>query len=103
MDNYRPISVLNCLSKISERIVFNITYSFFTEGNLFHKLQSGFRHNHSTASTMIYLIDTIYQDMDENKITGALFLDLLKAFDTVNHSILLSKCKLLHPNDQLLN
>ena len=84
MDNYRPISVLKCLSKIIERIVFNTIYSFFTEENLFHKLQSGFRPNHSTATAMIYLINTIYQDMDENQITGALFLDLRKAFDTIN-------------------
>ena len=103
MDNYRPISVLNCLSKIIERIVFNTIYASFTEENLFHKLQSGFRHNHSTATAMIYLIDTIYQDMDENKITGALFLDLRKAFDTINHTILLSTFKLLNPNDQMLN
>ena len=52
---------------------------------------------------MIYLIHTIYQDMDENKITGALFLDLCKAFDTINHKILSSKFKLLDPNDQMLN
>ena len=103
MDNYRPISVLNCLSKIIERIVFNIIYSFRTEENLSHKLQSGFRHNHSTATAMVCLIDTIYQDMDKNKITGAFFLDLHKVFDTVNHSILLSKFKLLNPNDQMLN
>ena len=70
---------------------------------MFHKLQSGFRHNHSTATAMIYLTDTIYQDLDENKITGALFLDLHKAFDSVNHRILLSKFKLLNPNDQMLN
>ena len=64
-------------------------YSFLTEENSFHKLQSGFRHNHSTAMAMIYLIDTIYQDMDKNKITGALFLDLHKAFDTVNHNFII--------------
>ena len=75
----------------------------FTEENLFHKLQSDFRHNHSTATAIIYPIDTIYQDMDENKITGALFLDLRKAFDTITHSILLSKFELLNPNDQMLN
>ena len=57
---------------------------------MFHKLQSGFHYNNSTATAMIYLIDTIYQGMDENKITGALFLDLHKAFNTINHSILLS-------------
>ena len=60
MDKYRPISVLNCLSKIIEPIVFNTIYSFLTEENLFHKLQSGFRHNHSMATVMIHLIDTIY-------------------------------------------
>ena len=95
--------VLSCLSKIIEQIVFNPIYLFLTEENLFHKLQSGFSHNHSIAMAMTYLIDTFYQDMDENTITGALFLDLSKAFDTVNHSILLSKFKLLNLNDQMLN
>ena len=52
---------------------------------------------------MIYLINTICQDLDENKITGALLLDLHKAFNIVNRSILLSKFKLLNPNDQMLN
>ena len=69
MGSYRPISVLNCRSKIIERNVFNTIYSFLTEENLFHKRQSGFRHNHSTATAMIHLTDKIYQDMDESTLT----------------------------------
>ena len=98
VDNYRPISVLNCLSKVIERIAFDHIFSFLAKENLLHILQSGFRKHHSTLTALIHMIDTIYKDMDENKLTGALFLDLRKAFDTVDHRILLSKLQMFNPN-----
>ena len=99
VDNYRPVSVLNCLSKVCERIVFNALYSFLAREKLLHKLHSGFRHFHPTATS---LIDSMYENMDNGYITGALFLDLSKAFDTVYHSVLANKVSLLNPSEMLL-
>ena len=58
------------------------------EETLLHKLQSGIRHHHSTATALIQFVDSIYNDFDNRDLTGALFLDLHKAFDTVHHGIL---------------
>ena len=55
---------------------------------LLHLLQSGFCHGHSTATALIHLLDLIYKDMDTGTMTGAVFLDLRKAFDTVDQNIL---------------
>ena len=95
--------MLCCLSKIIERVTFNHIYSFLIKEGLLHKFQSGFRHLHSTTTALLHLINTIYTDMDNSSLTGALFLDLRKAFDTVNHTIMLAKIKALNPDEQLLN
>ena len=102
VDNYRPISILNCLSKVIEKVAFDHLYGFLTSENLLHRLQSGFRRKHSTETALIQLIDSIYKGMDNNLLTGAIFLDLRKAFDTVNHHILLSKFKRLNPASNTL-
>ena len=65
---------------------------------MIHLLQSGFRHGHSTATALIHLIDLIYKDMDTSAMTRAVFLDLRKTFDTVDHHSLLSKLKQLNPD-----
>ena len=91
VDNYRPVSVLNRLSKVCERIVFNALYYFLVQEDLLHKLQSSFRHFHSTATSLIDMIDSIYENLDNGNISGALFLDLRKVFDTVNHRVLASQ------------
>ena len=98
VENFRPISVLNCLSKIIERLVYNHVFSFLMQEKLIYLLQSGFRHGHSTATVLIHLIDLIYKDVDTSAMTGAIFLDIRKAFDTVDHHILLSKLKQLNPD-----
>ena len=103
VDNYRPVSVLNCLSKVCERIVFNALYSFLVQEDLLYKLQSRFRHFHSTATSLIDIIDSIYETLDNGNISGALFLDLRKAFDTVNHRVLANKINWLNPSDMFLN
>ena len=100
--NYRPVSVLNCLSKVCERIVFNALYSFLVQEDLLYKLQSRFRHFHSTATSLIDIIDSIYETLDNGNISGALFLDLRKAFDTVNHRVLANKINWLNPSDMFL-
>ena len=69
---------------------------------LIHLLQSVFRHGHSTSTALIHLIELIYKEMDENALTGALFLDFRKAFDTVEQAVLLSKLQMLNPDPSML-
>ena len=66
-------------------------YSFLTKNNVLYKYQFGFRRNHSTALALIEVLDNIYRKLDENETVLGIYLDLQKAFDTVNHEILLYK------------
>jgi len=91
VDNYRPISVLSIVSKIIERAVHDQLYSYFVAHNILSVCQSGFRKNHSTATTLLDVQDFILSNIDNGYVTAALFLDLKKAFDTVDHSLLIRK------------
>ena len=90
-ENYRPISLLSIISKIFERVVHDQLYSYFEENNLFYKHQYGFRKKHSTELAALELIDRVLKDMDNKQDPFAIFLDLSKAFDTIDHSILIHK------------
>ena len=94
MTNYRPISVLSCFSKILERIMYNRLYSCLNDNSLFFQKQFGFREGHSTNHALIELIDSINDSFNQNKYTLGVFIDLSKAFDTVDHNILLKKLSL---------
>lgn len=89
--NYRPISVLPVVSKILERAIHNQVYNHLLVNNLLSNTQSGFRPQHSTLTAAIDVTDYILSNMDHGEVTGAVFLDLKKAFDTVDHGVLLSK------------
>ena len=91
MDNYRPISVLPCFSKILERIIYNRLYSFFSENNILYKKQFGFQKQHSTDHAIDHLVNEILKSFESNCYTLGVFIDLTKAFDTVDHNILLKK------------
>ena len=89
--NYRPISILPAISKIIEKVVYNQIYSFFTQHKLFNESQYGFRTNHSTELAALELVDRINYTLDKNETPFSFFLDLSKAFDTLDHTILLQK------------
>ena len=89
--NYRPISLLSNIEKILEKLMYKRVYQFLTENNIIYDLQFGFRQNFSTAHALINLTENIRQALDEGYIGCGIFVDLQKAFDTVDHEILLSK------------
>ena len=89
--NYRPISLLSCISKIFEKIVTFRMRTFISENNLLSPKQHGFRPGFSTSSAVIRLSDYIYESMNEGKFAAGLFIDLSKAFDYIDHKILLQK------------
>ena len=87
--NYWPISLLPLLSKIIERIIHNQTQEYLDKNNIFYKYQSGFRKHHSTDTCLSYLTDKVKIGFEEGLLTGMVLIDLQKAFDTIDHSILL--------------
>ena len=91
LNNYRPISLLPSISKIFERIVYNQLYSYFIDNNLLYTSQYGFRVNHSTEFAILELINRIHEYLDSNLNPISIFMDLSKAFDTIDHQILLNK------------
>ena len=99
VSNYRPISILPALSKILEKTVAKQLVDYLENKHLLHPKQFGFRARYSTELANCYL--TIKQlGLDEGNVVVAVFLDLKKAFETVNHEILLNKLKTLHFSDQ---
>ena len=90
-DNYRPISILPAISKVFEKVAFNQVYDYFKTNKLLYKSQYGFRKKHSTEQACLEFTDRILHDLDKKEIPIAVFLDLSKAFDTLNHDILLFK------------
>ena len=91
IDNYRPISILPTLSKILEKIVYKQLMAHLERHNLLFEYQFGFRPNRSTELAVTYFTDFIRKEADSGKATGAVFIDLTTAFDTISHSIMLSK------------
>ena len=93
LGNYRPISVFSCFFKILERIICNI-YTYLQKKKILYYKQFGFQTVHSTDHAIIQLIDQIYENFEENKYMLGVFIDLSKAFDTVDPKILLSKLEI---------
>ena len=91
VSNYRPISLLQILSKVIEKVVHKQTTKFSNDHNIFCKYQSGFRNNHSTELFLSFLNGKTLKGFDNRVCTGIILTDLQKAFDTINYKILLNK------------
>ena len=93
--NYRPISVLPVFSKILERAVHRMVYTYLQNNRLLSTFQSGFRPLHSTTTCLTDVTNTVLHNIDKGELTGMVFLDLTKAFDTLDHTLMLDKLSTL--------
>ena len=91
LNNYRPITLLNTFSKIFEKIIKVRLLNYFDRTNFLDKRQFGFIKNSSTEKALISFLTPIHHNLNNNQKVSALFIDITKAFDTVNHEILLLK------------
>ena len=101
--NYRTISVLSTIAKILEKIVYNQLIFYINENNILTNNQFGFRKSHSTTTSLLKSTNKWFLNIDKGLINGVLFLDLRKAFDTVDHKILIDKLKFYGITGSTLN
>ena len=90
---YRPISVLPVLSKLLERHICDHLCDFLTSNGILYKLQSGFRKSFSTETALIRLIDELLLNLDKDNVTGLVMINYKKAFDLIDHTLLLQKLR----------
>ena len=89
--NYRPISILSVIAKLVEKLTYNRLIKFINRKSILTSSQFGFRSAHSTTHAITSIHEKILENVDNNKHTISIYLDLSKAFDSVNHRILLNK------------
>ena len=89
--NYRPISLLSIFNRIFEKVMYNRLKSFLNKHDIFYQKQYGFRDQRSTEHAILDIVNKIQENMDKGMFSCGVFIDLQKAFDTVNHHILLQK------------
>ena len=102
-NNYRPISILPSVSKVFERVVHDQIHKHFQESKLYYNSQYGFRTKHSTELATLELLDRIIKSLDNYESPINIYLDLSKAFDTLDHEILLQKLNYYGIRDNALD
>ena len=90
INNYLPISILPVLSKVLEKHVSDSLTLYLNENNLLHKTQSGFRPHHSCETALNFMTDSWLNANDDGKMIGVVLVDFKKAFDLVDHDILMT-------------
>ena len=103
LTNYRPISVLSILAKVFESLVHKQVYSYFSSNNLLSPAQSGFRPGHSTQDLLIKVTEDWKFALDSDEIVGITFIDLCKALDSIDHTLLLAKLRAYGFDDVSIN
>ena len=91
--NYHPILILPTMGKLTEKIVHSQLYSYFNNYNLLSPCQAGFRKGHSMGTCLLDFVDNLFANIDQGMTCGVFFLDLRKAFDTMDHKTLLTKLR----------
>ena len=89
--NFRPISLLIFISKIIEKCMYNRMYNYFHSNSIFSSSQFGFLRGLSTAHALSHLTEFLYNAIDDREVVVNVFIDFRKAFDTINHDILIKK------------
>ena len=89
--NYRPISLLTTFSKVLEKLIYKQLSEYFLYNNLFFSNQYGFRPGHSTELAVLHAVDLAIKDLEKGLVPLYIYIDLSKAFDTLDHAILLEK------------
>ena len=91
LSNYSPISALPFFPKILERVIYNRRYTYLADNKILFNKQFGFKAGHSTGYALLDLIDQVSDSLNDKSYFVGIFIDLSKAFDTVDHKILLKK------------
>ena len=91
LENYRPVSILPIFGKIFEKVIYSRLYSFLSTNCVISNTQFGFRKGHSTAHALNYSVEKIFSSLEADEHVIGIFIDLSKAFDTIDHSKLMTK------------
>ena len=87
--NYRPISLLPAVSKVFERIMYNQLFDYI--GTFFSPLLGGFRKGYNTQHVLLNFLQKCKASLDNKELAGSILMDLSKAFDCINHDLLIAK------------